>query len=97
MDWEKLMAGMPDNSLAHIIAIAQAEQAQRIEDKRLSIENELNLKAMEVASLAQHDRDDYMVTLRVELMKGRTYRIPLDSRAVKTWGIEVEVIPKTGE
>jgi len=97
MDWERLMEGMPDNSLARIIAIAQAEQMKRIEDKRLSIENELNLKAMEVASLAQHDRDDYMVTLRVELTKGRTYRIPLDARAIKTWGIEVEVVPKTGE
>ena len=97
MNWEKMFASLSDESLASIIETATTKMKERREAKRKTFEMEINGLATEVASAVNICRDDFECYLRVKTVRGREYRIPLDARAIASWGIEVNYRKDKGE
>lgn len=88
---------MTVNELNDCIAELMAQRDRVLEENRKEIEQEVNLNFMEAWAKAQEYVEHYTMELNVTLMRGRSYRIPLDARAIKEWCINVETRADNGE
>ena len=80
---------MTMSELNDCIAELIAQRDRILEENRKAIEQEVNLNFMDAWAKAQDYAKHYEMELNVTLTRGRSYRIPLDAKAIKEWCINV--------